>query len=175
MSPPSVIIIRHPKERRSKCSLQPLRDRPGLFFFNARPGFRYDAGGHLLLAVDAPVVSPGDAELPAEERMDVAHRLAAQGVSGACDLRPLLLLDATWRLLPQVESCIENLDTSLPRSLPEELTSAYPRVSKISADPGSGLASVEALYAALRILGWRDDSLLDDYHWREAFLASFPF
>ena len=140
MQPP-VTIIRHPKERRSKCSVQPLYGSSGFTFHNARETFRYDAGGHILLAVDAPELSPADAD----------------------PLRPLLLLDSTWRLLPQV----------IFRSLPAYLETAYPRVSKLAEDPSRGLASIEALYAALRILGFRDDRLLDSYYWRDAFLAQF--
>ena len=59
----------------------------------------------------------------------------------------------------------------IPRALPKSLQTAYPRKSKLNNDPGAGLASIEALYAALRILGRRDDSLLSDYHWREEFLG----
>jgi pre-rRNA-processing protein TSR3 len=38
-------------------------------------------------------------------------------------------------------------------------------------DPANGLASVEALYVARRLLGDDDPSLLAQYHWREQFLA----
>ncbi len=40
-------------------------------------------------------------------------------------------------------------------------------------DPTGGLASVEALYAAKRLLGDDDPDVLEGYHWREAFLAQF--
>ena len=40
------------------------------------------------------------------------------------------------------------------RALPSGIKTAYPRVSKVFADPSAGLASVEALYAALLILAW---------------------
>lgn len=142
-----VTIIRHPKERKSKCTLEPLRGRPGLEFFEAKPTFRFDATGYLLLAVDAPELSPEDAG------------------------RPLLLLDSTWRLLPQL---MDRLDgEAIPRSLPGDVRTAYPRVSKISDDPTRGLASVEALYLAKRLLGEDDPTLLDHYYWREDFLRQF--
>ena len=53
---------------------------------------------------------------------------------------------------------------------PEGDRTAYPRQSKIHADPSAGLATVEALFAALCTLGRRDDSLLRFYPWRDAFL-----
>jgi pre-rRNA-processing protein TSR3 len=49
---------------------------------------------------------------------------------------------------------------------------AYPRVSKVFDDPTAGLASIEALYLARKLLGDDDPSLLDGYHWKAPFLAS---
>lgn len=138
-----ISIIRHPKEKRSKCSLTPLEERADIEFYRAREGWVFDATGYTVLGLDAPVLSPVDAG------------------------RPLLLLDSTWRLLPQLEACLYG--EAVRRSLPEVET-AYPRVSKIAKDPLGGLASVEALYLAQFLLGDRDDSLLDGYHWREQFL-----
>jgi pre-rRNA-processing protein TSR3 len=136
-------IIRHPKERRSKCSLTPLEGRRELSFCKAKPGWLFDATGFTVLALDAPVLSKADAG------------------------RPLLLLDSTWRLLPQLMSCLEG--TCVYRTLPA-IGTAYPRISKIAKDPLGGLASVEALYLAKLLMGERDESLLSAYHWREAFL-----
>lgn len=141
------VIIRHARERKSKCSLEPLRGRPGITFINARNGLSFDATGFLLLCLDAPVVTEADAALP------------------------ILLLDSTWRLLPQLEACLHG--APLRRSLPATFRTAYPRVSKISRDPARGLASVEALYAARFLQGRPVDGILDHYHWRDAFLAQF--
>ena len=85
--------------------------------------------------------------------------------------KPLLLLDSTWRLLPQLEDCL--LGDPVRRSLPKWIKTAYPRVSRIAQDPSFGLASVEALYAAQRLLGEEDQSLLDGYYWKERFLMQF--
>ncbi len=141
------VIIRHPRERKSKCSLQPLINRPDLRFHEARPGFTFDATGYILLAVDAPVLSPDDSALP------------------------LLLLDSTWRLLPSLQACITG--SPLARSLPGTVQTAYPRVSKTHPDPSHGLASVEALFTARKILGRPVAGLLDHYHWKAAFLQQF--
>lgn len=141
------VIIRHPKERLSKCSLEPLRGRDDLLFHAARPGFTFDASGYILLQVDAPILSPEDGQLP------------------------LLLLDSTWRLLPKLQKCI--LGTPVPRSLPGHVSTAYPRVSKTSEDPSAGLASVEALYCARMLQGRPTEGLLEHYHWRDQFLRQF--
>lgn len=143
---PFARVWRHYKERRSKCSLEPLVGRAELDFGSWRPGRVIDGAGTVLLEVGAPPLGGEDAGLP------------------------LLLLDSTWRLLPGMRASV----TGAPRcrSLPADLVTAYPRRSKLAPDPETGLASVEALYAALRILGHRDDSLLESYRWRDAFLAS---
>jgi len=140
-----VTIIRHSKERRSKCSLTPLEGREEISFFRARTGWSFDATGFTVLGLDAPILSSADVG------------------------RPLLLLDSTWRLLPQLESCL--VGTGVRRSLPS-IQTAYPRVSKISHDPLGGLASVEALYFAQYLLGTTDVTILDQYHWREPFIGA---
>ncbi|MDA0373556.1 MAG: hypothetical protein O2865_07200 [Planctomycetota bacterium] len=142
-----VTVIRHPKERISKCSLRFLHDRPEFTFLRARQGLQFDATGFLLLAVDAPPL----------DLSDRGH--------------PLLLLDSTWRYLPQVAACV--IGEPIRRSIPGDVRTAYPRVSRHFEDPTGGLASIEALYLAKRLLGDDDASLLDGYHWREEFLRQF--
>jgi pre-rRNA-processing protein TSR3 len=141
------VVIRHPRERKSKCSLEPLRGREDIVFYTAREGFTFDATGYVLLRIDAPVLSHDDSTFP------------------------VLLLDSTWRLLPKLESCLTG--TPVARSLPPQLLTAYPRVSKLSDDPARGLASVEALYAARLLQNRPTSGLLDHYHWKEAFLRQF--
>ncbi len=138
-----ISIIRHPKERRSKCSLTPLEGRSDFSFYRARLGWEFDMTGFTVLAMGAPEMSEADAG------------------------RPILLLDSTWRLLPQIEACL--VGEGVRRTLPA-VSTAYPRISKIAEDPMGGLASVEALYLAKLLVGERDDTLLDDYYWRAGFL-----
>jgi pre-rRNA-processing protein TSR3 len=138
-------VIRHPKERISKCSLRFLHDRPEMTFLRGKPDLRFDATGFILLAVDAPPLS-----------------LADQG-------HPLLLLDSTWRWLPQLNACVTG--EPIKRSIPGDLHTAYPRVSKTFEDPAGGLASIEALYVARKLLGDDDPELLHGYHWTDEFLA----
>lgn len=140
------VIIRHPKERLSKCSLEPLRARTDLTFYKATKTFTFDADQHILLSVGAPPLSEQDRGLP------------------------LLLLDSTWRLLPQLETCLRG--EPIRRSFPVTIATAFPRVSKIAEDPHGGLASVEALYLASYFLGVPDESLLAHYHWKDQFLQN---
>ncbi|MDR3227982.1 MAG: hypothetical protein LBT53_01005 [Puniceicoccales bacterium] len=139
-------VIRHADERLAKCSLTPLHGRPEITFLKASHNFRFDATGFIVLAVDAPLLSTADAG------------------------RPLLLLDSTWRLLPKLRQRLDGAPVF--RSLPQGVRTAYPRVSKIAPDPAGGLASVEALYLARKLLGDDDPTLLADYRWRAAFLEN---
>ena len=145
MTAVATTVIRHPKERISKCSLRFLHDRPEMTFLRGKPDLRFDATGFILLAVDAPALS-----------------LADQG-------HPLLLLDSTWRWLPQLNACVTG--EPIKRSIPGDLHTAYPRVSKTFEDPAGGLASIEALYVARKLLGDEDPELLHGYHWRDEFLT----
>jgi len=113
-------------------------------FLRGKPDLRFDATGFLLLSVDAPPLSRADAG------------------------KPLLLLDSTWRWLSQLEDCVVGEPTR--RSIPSGLRTAYPRVSKVFDDPSGGLASIEALYVARKVLGEDDPALLDGYHWKDDFL-----
>ena len=137
-----ISVIRHQKERRSKCSLTALEEREDITFYKANQGWGFDLTGFTVLALDAPELSVADAG------------------------RPLLLLDSTWRLLPQLQACLYGRAVS--RTLPA-VDTAYPRVSKLTKDPLGGLASIEALYLAKLVLGERDDSLLESYYWRDEF------
>lgn len=148
MTPIPTTVIRHHKERISKCSLRFLHERAEITFLKARPGFTFDATGYTLLAVDADELSSADAG------------------------RPFLLLDSTWRWLPQLLACVRG--EPVRRSLPHAVRTAYPRSSKLWDDPERGLASVEALYLARRLCGDDDPSLLDGYHWKQEFLAALP-
>ncbi len=134
------IIIRHRKENRKKCSLRGLENDPRFCFYTYPLEKPIDFGDATLLKVDAPLLTRADAPYP------------------------LLLLDGTWRYAGKMA---ENL--LLPkraRSLPSELETAYPRRQ----DQPNGLSSIEALYVALLILGRDCEGLLDNYHWKEAFL-----
>ena len=142
MNPSVLIVVRRGEDPR-KCTVRPLRGTPGLEFLPYPLRARPDLSRHLLLAPDAPPLTPADAG------------------------RPLLLLDASWRHAAAMRKAVAPVEA---RSIPPGWLTAYPRRSKIHADPETGLATVEALYAALCTLGIRDDALLRFYPWRAAFL-----
>jgi pre-rRNA-processing protein TSR3 len=141
MSPPTVIVV-HPRERRSKCSVEPLRTRSEFVFTTFPQSVPIGLDNYVRLGIGGRMLSSDDAD------------------------RGLLLLDGTWRLAARMEPFYAHIEV---RSLPL-IHTAYPRKSEVYADPTEGLATIEALYAALRILGRDTAGLLDHYHWRQQFL-----
>lgn len=140
-----VLILRDPRESAKKCSLIPLRGTAGIEFVSYDAERTIDATGRVLLDPAGEEISASDAG------------------------KPLLVLDSSWRRLPKLRATVTGSVEA--RRLPA-LETAYPRRSKNFEDPSEGLASVEALYAALRFLGHTDiDHLLADYRWRDEFLA----
>jgi pre-rRNA-processing protein TSR3 len=141
---PTIIVV-HPKERRSKCSVEPLRGHPGFVFWKWPRRGPEPLDGYVRLGLGGPELSAADAD---------------------CGL---LVLDGTWRLAAKMEPDFADLPV---RSLPPIWKSAYPRISKLTDDPAAGLATIEAIYVAHATLGRDTSRLLDQYHWRNEFLAA---
>jgi pre-rRNA-processing protein TSR3 len=110
-----------------------------------RRGEPVDATGSLLLHPDGPPLTEAD-----------------RG-------KPLLLLDSSWQHLP-VLLCDLRGDFSL-RSIPDGIETAYPRRSKLFADPGGGLATIEALFVASAVVGDPRHDALATYRHADEFLA----
>lgn len=139
-----VTIIRSVKERKDRCTIWPLRSHPLVRVVGYPFKAKPEVGPAVLLWTDGPPLSAADAG------------------------RPLLLLDASWRRAMAMRSHFEGLEC---RSL-QGIRTAYPRCSRYGTDPDEGLATVEALFAACRILGLPTEGLLDHYVWAKEFLAA---
>lgn len=158
---PPLVILRHRKERLSKCSIEPIRHRPdvALYPFPAQH------------AVGQPLAGVPDAAL----RGRVLLKLGAPELSPADAAHGLLLIDGTWRYTAKMLRAVEawpGLDLR-PRRLPETWKTAYPRRQTEAVacpEPAAGLASIEAVFAAFAVLGWDCAGLLEAYPWRDEFL-----
>ena len=139
-----VIVLRERHENPKKCSLTPLRGRPGIEWIAFEPERIFEFPEAVLLDPGGPPLSVAD-----------------KG-------RPLLVLDCSWRRLPALRRNLRG--RILARSIPPAWATAYPRRSKTFKDPPNGLASIEALFAATTLLGEPAADLLEGYRWREAFL-----
>lgn len=141
-----IILLRLNKESPKKCSLTPLRERTEwpIRWIHCSAGEAVEVGEVTLLHPDGEALGPADRA------------------------RPLLLIDSSWRDLPRVLRGVSG--TLHRRCLPKGLVTAYPRKSNWFEDPETGLASIEALHAAVAMLGQRDDRLLEGYHWAQQYL-----
>lgn len=142
MNPPTV-IFRHRKENLKKCSLRGLETRDDFLFFTYPQATLPPLTSYIFLKVGAPPLTKEDQN------------------------RGLFLIDGTWNLAKVMEQSLK--ESFIERSLPPEFRTAYPRCQTGCPDPKTGLASIEALYAAFFILGRPLDGLLDHYYWKDAF------
>jgi pre-rRNA-processing protein TSR3 len=139
---PPTVIVRDRRENPKKCTILPLRGRSDLIILSYPASSGSDFAGYVRLAPEGPELSLADAG------------------SG------LLFLDGSWRRTEAMTRVYQHVP---PRCLTGYRT-AYPRVSKKGTDPAQGLATVEALYLAYRILRRPTAGLLDHYRWAEEFL-----
>lgn len=150
---PTTIIVVHRAEKRTKCSVEPLRKTGEFVFWRYPKRGTESLGGYVRLGLGGP-------QLSIEERN-----------------RGLVLLDGSWRWAAKMEKAYTDVPV---RSLGPWVT-AYPRQSQVFEDPAEGLATIEALYAALWQMDRPVERLLDSYHWGPLFLdrnrelmASYP-
>lgn len=139
---PRTVIVIHPRERRSKCSVEPLRGHSQYLFTTFPNPVPIDLSNYVQLGIGGPVLSEDDHD------------------------KGLLLLDGTWKRAAQMLPFYQHVPV---RSLPPVRT-AYPRKSEIFEDPEGGLATIEALYSALKQLNRPTTGLLDQYYWKSRFL-----
>lgn len=144
--PLKTIIIRHRRENLKKCSLRGLETRSDLVFLKYPLTAPLNLRHALVLTLDAPPLSACDKEYP------------------------LCLIDGTWRLAQKMIVNLPLDESIIYRSLPKEFRTAYPRRQEDCSDPEHGLASVEALYIAHRLLERECEGLLTHYYWKDAFL-----
>ncbi|MAA78891.1 MAG: hypothetical protein CL916_06495 [Deltaproteobacteria bacterium] len=144
----TTIVMIHRKENLKKCSVWPL---------HVRDDFRFHT-----FPYEIPKLDPKD-----------TVRLGIGGLPLSIDdaCKNLLVLDATWRLAPQMERPFDHVPV---RSIPSFIT-AYPRIAGDRTDPKDGLATIEAIYCAHVIMGWETEGLLEHYRWKERFLQENGF
>lgn len=138
-------LVMSGKESPHKCTLTALLHDPRFLVTRFDPFHPTRVEGGVLLHPGGPALA------------------AADLASG------LVLVDGSWRYAERMVRGLEG--NFVPRSLPGGLVSAYPRRAREGTDPAGGLASIEALYAALWVGGRAPPDLLARYRWREDFLA----
>ena len=146
-----IIIIRHKKENRKKCSLRHIEQKkdPHILFYTYPNDF-------VAKKVDIP---------PQGMLLHIQGNVLEQGQRG-----PIILLDGTWRYSEKMYKMVPELHSLCTFSLPSEWRTAYPRRQEDCVDPSRGLASIEALFIACFITGRCTRGLLDGYYWKDQFL-----
>ena len=148
---PPTIVLRHRRENLKKCSLRGLEDRTDFLFYTYPSCLLPGLDGYIKLSLDAPPLSREDA---------------------SCGL---FILDSTWRYAETMGRFVDGHALLSSRSLPAKFRTAYPRRQEDCSDPERGLASIEAIYIAYALLGRDTTGLLDNYHWKDDFLAKNDF
>jgi pre-rRNA-processing protein TSR3 len=143
---PPTIILRHIRENLKKCSLRGLEEVEGFTFYTYPMVELPDLSDYLLLALEGAPLTQNDTS------------------------KGLLILDGTWRYAEKMMRFVEGKCSIEKRSIPKGFQTAYPRRQDDCSDPGSGLASIEAIYIAYRILGRPVEGILDHYYWKEQFI-----
>lgn len=142
------IIIRHRKENKKKCTLEPLRSLEGFDFYHYPKTKELPClDSYVLLDFDGPPLSLEDRD------------------------KEIILIDGTWKYAEKMYKDLF-LDAKVSkRSLPSSIVTAYPRKQDDCSNPDRGLASIEALYVAFCILNKDREALLDSYYFKGEFLA----
>ena len=143
------VFFRHRKENIKKCSLQGLFGREDSLFLSYP----------LLPSLDISAVLEGGIVLSFEGE-EISKN----------DSGPIIIIDATWRYAEKMLSQISGLNRCKKRTIPSCWKTAYPRYQTGCSDPDRGLASIEALYVAARIMGHDCEELLDHYYFKDLFL-----
>lgn len=140
------IILRHRKENLKKCSLRGLERSPHFKFYTYPLNEPLPCLHYVTLDLEAEPLSRKDRDLG------------------------LLIIDGTWKYAKKMVTTLEDCQSLIKRSIPREFVTAYPRKQTDCPDPERGLASIEAIYIAYRILQRDPSQLLDNYYWKNQFL-----
>lgn len=144
---PPTFVLRHQRENLKKCSLRGLESRADFKFYQYPRAILPPLDHYITLALDAPPLTNRDAE---------------------CGL---FIVDSTWRYADKMLKFAEKQGRLNKRSIPAHFRTAYPRRQEDCPDPSRGLASIEAVYIAYKLLGRDASDLLNHYYWKDLFIS----
>jgi pre-rRNA-processing protein TSR3 len=144
------LVVMDSKENTKKCTVAPLSGRSDFHF-------EIFDRGKVVPKLDAAFLLHIDG-VPLQDLPKVNNQEAT-----------LAVIDSHWKAC---EKIIRFITPPLPSlvKIPPDFVTAYPRSSKIFADPDGGLATIEAVFIAATFLGTWDETLLDHFHWKKEFL-----
>jgi len=138
-------------ENPRKCTVDPIKDHPAILIRRyGGPAPIAKIGADILLHIDGP-------DLP-----DLVREKKVSSIA---------VIDCIWK---RVDFAMKKIEGPLPilTKIPDGFVTAYPRRNKQGLDPDGGLATIEAMFIAAAFCGSWDETLLDKYHFKNAFLET---
>jgi pre-rRNA-processing protein TSR3 len=142
-------VLMDPKENPHKCTVTPLKGRTDILIRKFS---------------DAPAIKPFSTDLLLHvDGLDLPTLVAANKINS------IGVIDCVWK---RVEPILKRLENPLPTlaRIPEGFVTAYPRRNKLGHDPDAGLATIEAMFIAGAFAGAWDETLLDNYYFKDNFI-----
>jgi len=137
-----ITIIKDYKENSKKCSVLPLQGKPGFEFVSRDFVNDYDFTGLTLLHPEGEPVK----KLSKDEK--------------------LLVVDSNWRKARKMYNRLEQKYPTMKKISVSGFVSGYPWKK---GRPENGLCSIEAIFATLLFAGIRDESLFENYRYKDRF------
>lgn len=137
-----ITIIKDYKENSKKCSVLPLQHKEGFTFVSRDFVDDYDFTGMTLLHPEGEPVK----KLSKDEK--------------------LLVVDSNWRKARKMYKRLEQKYPNMKKISVTGFVSGYPWKK---GRPENGLCSIEALFAAFLLAGIRNESLFENYRYKDRF------
>ncbi len=137
-----ITILKDFKESPKRCSILWLRGKDGFEFLDRKKFDEYDFSGMVLLRPDGEPAG----KLGKDEK--------------------ILLVDSNWRKAKKMYHRLEEKYDNLKKISINGFVSAYPWKK---GRPENGLCSIETLWVLKLLAGERDDSLFQNYKWKDRF------
>lgn len=143
-------ILMDKRENPDKCTIHPVKNRNDF-------SVRYFKSNDPIAAFESEIL------------LHVGGECLSEWKKNNSTAKSLAVIDCNWKKVP---ATLTRVAAPLPKfvKIPEGFVTAYPRRNKQGLDPDGGLATIEALFIAAAFLGAWDETLLEKYYFREAFL-----
>ena len=131
-------------DKNRDCSINYVKDRGDVLIYNKEEVANFNFDNKLILQIDAESLSSKD--------------------SG----KDLIIIDMGWKDALKLS---KRFPSQLQRRSISGFKTAYPKTKPSSIRPTGGLRSIECMFVAKLILrGIKDESLLENYHFKDQFL-----
>ena len=138
-----ITVIKDYRENSKKCSVLPLQNKENFVFVSRDYVDDYDFSGLTLLHPEGEPVGTLDKDAK------------------------LLIVDSNWRKARKMYNRLDKKYPDMKKISISGFVSGYPWKK---GRPDNGLCSIEAIFAALLLAGIHDESLFENYRYKDKFL-----